>query len=44
MKRGRELNLPVYKFLRDPLIKRFGEEWYKELEGVAEALLSPKEE
>lgn len=44
VKRGRELNLPVYKFLRDPLIKRFGEEWYKELEGVAEALLSPKEE
>ena len=44
VKRGRELNLPVYKFLRDPLIKRFGEEWDKELEGVAEALLSPKEE
>ena len=44
VKRGRELNLPVYKFLRDPLIKRFGEEWYKELEGVAEALLSQKEE
>ena len=42
VKRGRELNLPVYKFLRDPLIKRFGEEWYKELEGVAEALLSQK--
>ena len=44
VKHGRELNLPVYKFLRDPLIKRFGEEWYKELEGGAEALLSPKEE
>lgn len=44
VKRGRELNMPVYKFLRDPLIKRFGEEWYKELEGVAEALLSQKEE
>ena len=37
--KGRELHLPVYKFLREPLIRRFGEEWYKELETVAEEYL-----
>ena len=35
-KKGAELNLPVYRFLREPLIRRFGEEWYRELEQVAE--------
>lgn len=34
-RRGRELDLPVYRFLREPLIRRFGEEWYRELEAVA---------
>lgn len=29
--KGRELGIPVYQFLREPLIKRFGEEWYEEL-------------
>lgn len=38
VKKGRELQLPVYKFLRDPLIRRFGEDWYKELEAVADEL------
>lgn len=38
VKKGRELNLPVYQFLKGPLIKRFGEEWYKELCQVAEEL------
>ena len=32
---GRRLGLPVYKFLREPLIRRFGEAWYRELEEVA---------
>ncbi len=40
VKKGRELQLPVYKFLRDPLVARFGESWYKELEEVAEVLLT----
>ena len=22
-------NLPVYKFLKEPLVRKFGEEWYK---------------
>ena len=35
---GKELNLKVYQFLKNPLIRRFGEEWYKELELVAEEL------
>lgn len=34
-RKGAGLNLPVYKFLRQPLVRRFGEEWYKELERVA---------
>lgn len=34
-KRGRELDIPVYRFLREPLIRRFGLSWYKELETVA---------
>lgn len=35
---GKKLDLPVWKFLKDPLVRRFGEEWYKELEETAEAL------
>lgn len=38
VRKGRELQLPVYKFLRDSLIRRFGEDWYKELEAVADEL------
>jgi hypothetical protein len=29
---GEKENLPVYKFLREPLIRKFGEDWYAELE------------
>lgn len=36
--KGEELNLPVYKFLKEPLIRRFGEAWYKELETAVEEL------
>lgn len=39
-KKGKELNLPIYKFLKGPLIRRFGKEWYTELEAVAKHLLS----
>lgn len=38
VEKGRELNLPVYKFLKDPLIRRFGKEWYDELCEVAAQL------
>ena len=36
----RRQNVPVYKFLKEPLIRKFGEDWYKELESVAEELKS----
>lgn len=38
IEKGRELNMPLYKFLREPLIRRFGPEWYAELEEVAKQL------
>ncbi len=35
---GCKENVPVYKFLREPLIRKFGEAWYRELELAAEEL------
>ncbi len=32
---GKELKVPVYKFVKDALIRKFGEHWYAELEKVA---------
>lgn len=37
-KKGEELNLPVYVFLKEPLIRRFGAEWYDELCFIADEL------
>lgn len=36
-KKGHLLGLPVYKFLKTPLVRRFGEAWYAELEEAAKA-------
>lgn len=36
---GRKLGLRAYKFLREPLIARFGQEWYDELCFVADEYL-----
>ncbi|WP_093671816.1 DUF3109 family protein [Tenacibaculum sp. MAR_2009_124] len=33
---GKELQVPVYKFLKEALTRRFGENWYEELTKVAE--------
>ncbi len=33
---GKELQVSVYKFVKEPLIRKFGENWYAELEKVAE--------
>ena len=33
---GRELKVPVYKFLKDALIRKYGESWYAELEEKVE--------
>lgn len=41
---GKKEGLPLYKFLKEPLIRRFGEEWYKALEEVAEEWKKQKEE
>lgn len=41
VKKGQELDLPVYKFLKAPLIRKFGEAWYSELESVADQILNP---
>ena len=33
---GKELQVPVYKFVKQALIRKFGEDWYAELETIAE--------
>ena len=33
---GKELQVPVYKFLKDPLTRKYGAEWYAELEKAME--------
>lgn len=38
VKKGQELDLPVYRFLEGPLTRRFGKEWYDELCDVAKEL------
>ncbi len=35
---GREKGIRVYQFLREPLIRRFGEEWFAELEVTVEEM------
>lgn len=39
---GEQKRLRVYEFLKEPLIRRFGEEWYKELESIVDELLDKK--
>ena len=39
--KGKALGLPVYQFLKEPLIRRFGQQWYDELCDVAQQLLEP---
>lgn len=31
LQQGKEINLPVYKMLKEPLIRKYGEAWYDEL-------------
>lgn len=40
---GRKLRLPLYRFLQEPLIRRFGKEWYRELCRVAEEYLKSQQ-
>jgi Fe-S-cluster containining protein len=37
---GQELQVPVYKFVKEALIRRFGTDWYMELEKVAQDFYS----
>ena len=38
IEKGEALNLPLYQFLKEPLIRRFGEDWYRDLLEVVEEL------
>ncbi|HDP76552.1 MAG TPA: DUF3109 family protein [Bacteroidales bacterium] len=40
---GKQINLPVYKFLKDALIRAYGKEFYCQLEEAAELLSLRKE-
>jgi hypothetical protein len=35
---GEEINLPVYKFLKDSLVRKFGKDWYRHLAIAAQRL------
>ncbi len=35
---GNELQVPIYKFVKQALIRKFGEDWYTELEKVAQKI------
>lgn len=37
---GKKLDVPVYKFLKEPLIRKYGKNWYKELEKSAQIFYS----
>ena len=33
---GKQLQVPLYRFLKDPLIRKYGQQWYEELVRVVE--------
>ncbi|MBT8255893.1 MAG: DUF3109 family protein [Bacteroidia bacterium] len=37
---GNQLKVPVYKFVKDALVRKFGENWYTQLEKVASEMQS----
>lgn len=34
---GKQLDVPVFKFLKDPLVRKYGQDWYEELDAVYSA-------
>jgi len=40
---GKSAKLPLYVFLKEPLIRQYGEEWYEQLNYAGENYLSQKE-
>lgn len=41
---GQKLSVPVYKFLKEALVRKFGEEWYNKLEQLIEGSESVRPE
>lgn len=39
---GKKLKMPLYKFLKEPIIRKFGEEFYEVLEQVANNEIEPE--
>lgn len=39
---GAKLDVPVYKFLKEPLIRKYGSEWYEEIDEIGKAWLEGK--
>jgi len=39
---GKSLQIPTYKFVKEALIRKFGKDWYAELEKVAKSLTKNK--
>jgi hypothetical protein len=37
---GSKLKVPVYKFLKEPLVRKFGESWFQQLEVIAQEYLN----
>jgi hypothetical protein len=37
-KLGKKLKVPVYKFLKEALIRKYGNDWYTELEKLVEEM------
>ncbi|MCH5242812.1 MAG: DUF3109 family protein [Muribaculaceae bacterium] len=42
-KNGEKLGIRAYQFLKEPLIKKFGKDWYDELERVAQEWIKQKD-
>ncbi len=42
LKLGGKLQVPLYKFLKDPLIRKYGKEWYEQLSVAAEEISDEK--
>jgi hypothetical protein len=40
---GKKLKVPVYKFLKEPIIRKYGEEFYNALDKAATAHFIEKE-
>ena len=38
VEKGKALGLPLYRFLKEPLVRRFGEAWYQELLDIVQEL------